>query len=452
MRILLINPSVREESPPAHFPLGLGYIASVLRKSKYDVVVLDIDGYRYNNEEVKNHLLKIECDIIGITGMISHYRYLKNFLVPLIRQVLPNKRIILGGGITTPYELVLKNIDVDIVVVGEGEATILNVLNNLNDLSTVDGIAYKTKEGIVKNRPVTPISDLDDIPFPAWELFPMEIYFKNNIRGTKKVTEADILTARGCPYNCGFCFDIYGKKVRNRSINNVISEITELKRIYGVNQISIVDETFILDKRRIIEFSKAMKALNITWGCNARVNLITDDLLKVMKEGGCWYMLFGIESGSQFILDRIGKNVTVEMAKNAVLLTNKYGINAFCSIMIGYIDEDHTTIQETVKFLKDTKSYSTFFYATATPETRLYQYGIKNKLIVDEDKYMENLTSFDVIHANFSKLSDAELIKAKRRAELEILINYILANKIKIIQKLPSIVKNIIHKYYSVKT
>jgi radical SAM superfamily enzyme YgiQ (UPF0313 family) len=447
MKVLLINPPIRENYPPNCFPLGLAYIAAVLQKTGHDVQVLDINAYRYKFEDIKIMVNWDTFNVIGITGMVTQYSYIKK-LTLFLKEYHPNIKIIVGGPIgSTVPKLMLEKTGTDICIVGEGEITIVELLSALNrfkPFTSVDGIAYKENDKVIFTKPRELIKDLDTIPFPAWDLFPVDIYVNYSVTGyDKNSRNMAVLTSRGCYGRCSFCWDTFGKKVRFRSPKNVIEEFKILKEKYNINRINPYDETFTANKKRVIEICDLMikEKLNFKWDCGARVNTVDEELLKKLKEAGVDYMLYGIESGSQTILNEMHKDIKKEQATKAIRMTRKLGIEMITPLMIGFPSESKETIQESIDFFTKENIYcGEAFFPTPHPGAPLYEYTMKKGLIEDEEKYLETLGEFTNLHINLTNMSDEELICLKKNAEKKIFISYFIKN----IHKLPlKIIKQI---------
>lgn len=438
MRVLLINPPIREWAKPNCFPLGLGYLSSVLLKSGHELEILDINACRYSQKEVEKRIKITEYDLAGIGGIITTYRYVK-WLISILKKYHPHQNIIVGGSLGSSIpQLMLERNEVDIVCIGEGEATIKELVNFIEDgrdLSLVQGIWFKDETGSIhanKNR--EPIRNLDDLPLPSWDCFPLDIYLNNPVGAPNRNKWTDgastndmplsmnLSGSRGCPYKCTFCYhDFMGQGYRHRSAQNIIEEIRILHSNYGIKYFHFIDDTFVMSRRFVYQFCQEINNLrrqlgsNITWGCNGRVNLMTEDLIAAMANAGCISIGYGIESGSQKMLDIMRKEATVEQAKEAVKLTQEYLGWADCSFMIGLPGETRETIQETVDFCKELNlAPEVIFFATPYPNTELYRLALQLGRIKDEETYIQQLgEQGEVISVNFTNFSDEELYRIK---------------------------------------
>lgn len=436
MKILLINPPIREWAKPNVFPLGLGYIAAVLMQEGFVVEVLDINAYRFNKGEVENKIKKLNFDVVGIGGIITTYKYIK-WLIGILRKYHLDKKIIIGGSVSSSIpKIMLEKNPVDIVCIGEGEETITELIKALEkneDLSRVKGIWYKDNFGNIRKTDIRPpIKDLDNLSLPAWDLFPMDIYLKNPVGAPNRNKWIDgsvddttplsmnLYATRGCPYQCIYCYhDFMGQGYRYRSPENVLREIKILYERYNIPYFHFIDDEFVMNRKFIYEFCKLLEVFNkeieqkITWGCAGRVNLMTQDLIATMADAGCVLIGYGIESGSQKMLDFIKKGVNVEQAKNAVRLTKKYLGWADCSFMIGYPGETKETIQETIDFCKELDLIpEVIFFLTPYPGTELYSMALEQGKIEDEEEYILRLgEQGEKVRVNFTNFSDEDLYK-----------------------------------------
>lgn len=230
------------------------------------------------------------------------------------------------------------------------------------------------------------IEDLDSLPFPARHLLPMDKY---KILG-RKLTVIHVISSRGCPFQCTFCSSsaLCGKRFRARSVENILDEIEEAAEKYKTRHIEFIDDTFTLNRRRIVEFCEEVKkrGLDISWCCSSRVDTIDEDLMKKMKEAGCFIIFFGVESASQRTLDLIGKGITVDRAVKAINWAKKAGIEVLASFVIGFPWETRRDMKETIRFAVKLKpDFAEFSVATPYPGTALYEMAEKEGLIEVRD-------------------------------------------------------------------
>ena len=298
-------------------------------------------------------------------------------------------------------------------------------MDNLGNLGKVKGIVYRDNGQICFNPSRGYIKNLDTIDFPARDSFPMAIYLRHScLWSNPEIRIVDIITARGCPYDCNFCSKTF-RGIRLRSVQNIIQEIEELKEKYNFRGIKFNDELTLINKERIYELCKYLKKSKLSWVCQGRVNLVDMHLLKTMKDSGCKALGFGVESGSQKILNKMNKGVTVEQAVSAIRATRRAGIEPIIQMMYGYLGEDDDSLRETASFFRKIK-YPTleFSLTTALPGTQLYNYAYHNDMIKNEDEYLEKLDwgyrSGREALINFTRFSLSELTEKKKAAESEI--------------------------------
>ncbi|MFH0831786.1 MAG: radical SAM protein [archaeon] len=426
-KILLINPPIRETAPPAMFPSGLGYIAATLLEHNYDVNVLDINGYRYDKETVKNKLRELiwnkGFNILGIGCLITCYNYVK-WLIAIIREIDPKTKVIIGGGIGSSIpELCIEKLKADIAVIGEGEIAIINLLEALEknkDLSEVNSICFKEDGKIIKTPKECRIKDIGILPFPAWHLFAMEEYIKNQFEVEAimemKKNSINVIAGRGCPYHCTYCYETFEHYATRRPVENVIEELKILRKRYNIEIVYFTDDLFCGNKQWTLDFCDAMirENLGIIWLCCARVNVVDEELIKKMKQAGCILLNYGIESGSQKMLDIMKKGVTTEQAAKAISLTRKMGLRLNTSFMMGFPEETKETLDETARFCIDNDRHlTTIFFVTPYPGTALYEQARKDGLIKDEEEYISRLGNATEFTINLTKWSDEELFKMR---------------------------------------
>ena len=408
--------------------MGLAYIAQILLDEGHQVSVLDINAYQWNQEEVRRRIASIDFDVVGITAIITQFSYVK-WLTGVARELNPSVKIILGGALpTTVPETIFGKTDADIAVIGEGETTakeLFNSIENNGDLNRVKGIQYKENGEIHKTEPRELIKDLDIIPFPAWHLFPMENYiaclmlrhFDVSARATV------VMTSRGCPYGCIYCStrQMFGRGFRSRSVDNIMEEVKFLIKEYKINAIQFNDDIFTVDKGRVYEICDRLDAenLQIPWYAETRINQVDEKLLRRMSEAGCRVVGYGIESGSQKIMDALNKQTTVEQGKQAVKLTWKAGIIPFTFLMVGMFGETKETIQDTINFCREVNVGGPVAYLVPLPATPLWDMAVATgKMKDDPGELLDNEAtelSFDFLSVNLTDMTDRELVKLRKK-------------------------------------
>jgi len=362
--ILLINPPLAREELFERGskvvgsilpPLGLAYIAAVLEKNGHKVKVIDGIAEEISikqiSEEAKNF------DFVGITATTAIIKRAYE-TAEAIKEVA-NIPVIIGGPHATALpEEVAKKKFVDFAVLGEGDfamSELIDAINKKKNIDNVPGIAY-LKNNQVKftvSRPL--IKNLDDVPLPARHLLPMGKYKNTEARSSKQPSYS-MISSRGCPFNCSYCNKkIFGRQFRAHSPERVVEEMQLLKEKYGARQISIYDDNFTVDKKRVEQICRLLKEknLNIPWDCEARVDCVDEGLLKEMKSAGCELIAYGVESGSERVLKSIRKGFTKEHMKTAFKWTKNAGISIRAYCIIGLIGETKEDIKQTITFVKE---------------------------------------------------------------------------------------------------
>ena len=440
MRVLLINPPIREWAEPNCFPSGLGYVARSLLDAGHQVEVMDINAYRWGRDDVERRIKEATFDLAGTGGIVTIYKYIK-WLMSILKKYHPTKKIIVGGSSGTSIpRILLERTEADIACIGEGEITAVEVANTIEkggSLKDIKGIWYKDEHGgTIVNPPRPLIKNLDAIPFPNRDLFPMDIYLKNVVGPTnvdkwidgRTVTSdlsLNLTCSRGCPYKCTFCYhDFMGSKFRSRSAENIFEEMVFLNEKYNINIFGTGDDMFIANRRNVFQLCDLLvkSRLDIQFFTAGRVNLVDEELIIKLKEAGCITLGYGIESGSQKMLDAMNKGVTVEQAEKAIRLTQKYMGWPDCTFIIGMPGETAETIQETVDFCKRLDLVpEAVFFATPYPGTELYDIALKEKLIVNEEDYLLGLgEQGEKVKVNFTEFSNEELEAIKEQMVKEL--------------------------------
>jgi len=448
MKILLINPPIREWAPPNCFPSGLGYVARALLDAGHSVEVLDINAHRPDRSYVESVVEQSGgIDLFAIGGIITTYAYIK-WLSSTIKRAHPTKKIVVGGAVASSIpSMLLSRTDVDLVVSGEGEKSCVDLVYCLEQ-------GYDLNGEVGYDEPL----DIKTLPFPAWDLFPMDVYAKNPIGAVnrrkwldgKMVKDSADLTlppvdlhdsavsdgacpavnldggenplplsinvsaSRGCPYSCTYCYhDFMGKKYRRRDAANIFEEVLALHYKYGIGYVHFIDDTFVGDRRNVLEFCGLMErsGLDVKWGSTGRIGLMSEELIERMAAAGCVFVTYGIESGSQAMLDVMNKRCTVEQARETLLWTKKYIPDISNTYIVGMPGETRETAMETVRFCNELEMPpEAIFFATPYPGTRLYEQALERNLIGDTEKYIESLwEQGENIAVNFTDMTNNEL-------------------------------------------
>jgi radical SAM superfamily enzyme YgiQ (UPF0313 family) len=371
--------------------LGIGYMAAVLEKNGYDVDVLDASALELTYDEIGEEILKRNPDIVSISALTPTIGVALDS-ADKIKQVKPDTIVVLGGYHPTfEYESVLEEPSVDVVVRGEGEYTFLDLVRtveNGGDLADVQGLAFHDENNfslvVTPDRPI--IEDLDELPFPAFHLFPMQKYRILNI--TTNV--ATIITTRGCPMQCSFCSSaaLHGHHLRRRSPENVCDEIEVRLNEQNIDTIAFMDDTFTLNKKFVRDFCAEIKRRNLKfwWGCTSRVDTLDEELLQLMKDSGCITIFIGVESADQQMLEKMNKNITVSKTEKAFKLARKVGIRTIASCVIGMPEDTKESMKKTIDFVKSLNpNYALYSLATPYPGTRFYNETFKKNLIQIKD-------------------------------------------------------------------
>lgn len=418
------------------FPLGLGYVSSVMLHEGMEVEVYNQDMHHYPDEHLTSYLDSNHFDAVCISVIAGYYQYRK--LLKLSDAVNRSKNrpayFILGGHGPSPEpDYFLKKTNADVVVRGEGEVTtreLLHALANKQSLSGILGIAYRDGDRVVVTGERPLIQDLDTIQMPAYHLFPIEFY-----RMTREARTAPtefflpVITARGCTFKCTFCYRM-DKGLRVRSDESIIDELLFLQKEYRINYFSFQDELLVSSEERAINFSNAIVRANlkIRWDCNGRLNFTSPEMLKVMKEAGCVYINYGIESVDNNVLRGMKKGLRVDQIVSGIERTLDSGISPGFNMIFGSIGDNQQTLDKAVEFLlkyDDGSELRTIRPVTPYPGSPLYYDAIAKGLLKDcEDFYEHKHVNSDLLAVNFTGMSDDEFHRSLFNANSKLINNY----------------------------
>ena len=359
MRVLLLQPNY--DVHVVHPPLGFGYLASYLIKKDHEVSIFD---GTLKNASLSDYLAKIsefKPELIGISVLTRGHNLTKE-MVKAIKQKFKRIPIVIGGTqLTAAPKEVMHDLKPDFGVIGEGEETLLELVEELEkdkkDFSRIKGLSFISDRGITVNKPRSLIADLDSLPFPAWGLMPPKDYrIAPILEPAKGLPIAPIMTSRGCPFNCSFCASniTWKRKLRFRSVENVMSEIKMLKEKFGIKEFHFCDDNFTMDIKRaekICDFLIKEK-INLPWQCpnGVRIDRLTLPLLKKMKKSGCYSVGLGIVSGNQNILNKVQKQLDLKIVPNVLKMLKKTKIESYGFFILGLPGETKKTVHDTINF------------------------------------------------------------------------------------------------------
>ena len=435
MKVLFVNPP--QTASKYKFmgviapPLGIAYMAGVLQENNIDVEILDASAEDMDFKDVEKELLKRKPDLVALTALTPTIgRALETAQV--VKETLPDSIVVMGGYHPTfNFIETLEDENVDIVIRGEGEYIMLNLvqaLENQSSLHDVKGIVFEDKNSkeIVVNPEAPLIQDLDELPFPALNLLPMKKYRLLDM-DTHMTT---MITTRGCPMQCSFCSSaaMHGKKIRERSVENIVDEIEYLNTNYDIDTIAFMDDTFTLKKRKVMAICDEIlkRNIEIMWGCTSRVDTLDEKLLKKMKEAGCITIFIGVESADQQQLDNMCKNTTIAKIENAFKIAHKLKIRTIASVALGMPGDTKEIMNKTVKFVHKLKpNYAIYSLATPYPGTRFYKEAFEKNLIKIKDWSKYTLIT-PILETIDCSLNDMRKIQAKAFMKFYLRPHYII--------------------------
>lgn len=406
--ILLLNPPktiLKEEEVINSFPLGLAYIAGVLEIENLEFEVLDCFGEKikkisnfnkYNKiiglniNEIRKKIIQTNPRIILITCSTINQESIVIKINQMIKEIIPKTIIISGGPHVScdPKNFLKNDKNTDYVYKGECEDNISLIMNNLlkkNSIKNIEGICYRKENDIIINSKKK-YPELDELPYPARHLFPFENYIKQPIKQTlffSKNRIAEIITSRGCPYNCKYCGSnlINGLRWRKRTINNVICEIKFLQEKYYINEIHFIDDNISNDKNRFVELCNELIKLKIRWTIpnGITISSLDEKLLRLMYKSGCYAIFFPIETANEHIQKKyLGKKVDLFKTRKIIKYAKKIGIYTIGLMILGFYEESKKDIKNSINYICNTRLDEVHFnILTPISGTKIYPY--KNK-------------------------------------------------------------------------
>ena len=362
-------------------PLGLAFLAGVTRQAGYETHIVDSEILGLTPEGACDAIMSYKPDVVGFTAVTISVHNAAT-VARLITNIDKKVITLLGGHhiSAVPRETMKLFPEFDIGVLGEGEVTIVELLDALKSggsLKDVKGLILREGDDFLLTGKRDRLKELDSLPLPAWDLLPkISDHYCPPVHTVKKLPAATLVTSRGCPGRCVFCARIvYENKGTYFSAGRVMEMVNDFYYNYGIREIQFRDDNFTVFRKRLLELCKKLKEANLdlAWSSTGRVDTVTPEVLKAMKEAGCWQIWFGIESGSQRILDLVKKGTTIKGIKDAIKWTREAGINPCGFFIIGHPGETKESIQETINFAVDldlAECHATFM--TPFPGSDLY--------------------------------------------------------------------------------
>jgi anaerobic magnesium-protoporphyrin IX monomethyl ester cyclase len=421
MKILLVIPKYKLTNKKYYeylFPLGLGYLSSVMKKAGHDVDCLNLNHHEGTIENILNNVLNSKKYGIVCSGHIGVGYAVIEKIINTTHEHKSKPLFILGGAIiTSAPKLIFNALKPDYAVLGEGEVTIIELLNAIEkkkDLNKVDGIMFKNKNELIITKPRKVIENLDELPYPDLE----GLGFSEKLENTSWASfleildyprDYSILCSRGCPFQCTFCYHCLGIKYRTRSIENIMKELRQAIKKYNINVISIHDDLFSVNKERLYEFCRKIKALfkelnqECKWSCQLSVHNVDKEMLEILKDSGCFSVSYGFESYSPIVLKSMKKPITPEQIDRAIKLT----MDAKIGIQGGFIFGDRAETKETAKetlnyWKKNCKGQLGLGFIQPYPGSEIYNHCVKKGIIKDEVDFIKNYIS----HPNWLNMTD----------------------------------------------
>ena len=389
MKVILVNPPICIKDVYGRFaqlasfqpPTGLAHLAGYLLQYGHEVEIVDANCLSLTIEDIVKEIKKYPPDLVGLYTISYNFPVIET-LTKSIREAVPSLKMVAGGPHATFMpEQTLQETPIDFCVMGEGEETLHELVEHLEDgakdFSSIEGMAYRTSEGeIKKNGERVRVKELDELPYPAIDLLPPLNKYKLYLLHHKKTPYFSVASSRGCPYKCVFCETPSGKIVRAHSAEYTADYLQFLEKKHGVKEIHFVDDTFTLNEKRIFRLTELMhqKNIDLSWYGTAHANVKNMDIFKAMKAAGCWIAAVGIESGSQKVIDMLDKGTTKERMQATCEGVLAAGLKLKTFFVLGNPGETVNTIEETIAFAKSLKGhFPVFSLMTPYPGAPLYE-------------------------------------------------------------------------------
>lgn len=434
-KILLINPHETEQLGYTNPPLGLLYIAGMLLKHGYNVRV--VDGCIEGKKAVGKAIEEFHPDWVGISCLTPGRKKAVE-IAKLAKDFNPNIKVVMGGAHPTiMYRQMLENNScIDYIVLGEGEETFLELVQE-KEPPQINGLVYRDEQGLIVKTPPRNYANLDDLPFPAWHLIDIKKYPPRsdgrikNINGVdiERETRISVVFSRGCRGHCDFCSTWWiWQGWRHRSAKNMVDELELLYNKYGIRSFSFADDAMTVDRKATIELCDEIvkRKLKIAFTVTTRTDCVDEVVLQKLKNAGCYIVNYGIETGSQILLEKMGKENDILNAEKAIKMTKQAGISVNALIIVGNVGETDETVNQTVNFLMRTRpdSISSVGGLWVLPGTKLYQHCRRQGFIDDDFWLSDEPFKIYTLEHSLEKLDEfhSKIAKCNRQTKLRRII------------------------------
>lgn len=424
-KILFINPCLRYDAKRKYVPVGLAYILTAVEKARIEFELIDMDAYAISVDDLRDRFEKETYDIYALGCIVSSFSLVKE-IASVIRKANPTAVIIAGNSVATSIpEMLLRNTEVDIAIMGEGDINIVEVLQALMEerpLGGIHGISFLNDDVFVQTSPRSVIADLDTIGFPNWDLFELGLYNKDMLKLTVDESEHSIVyplnAARGCPFSCTFCYHVFkGQPYRKYSENLVLEEFKRLYYKYKATFIQFWDELTFPNIKSVERMVNQLEKLpfRVGWEGITRGDLFRGKdipLVKRMKSAGCESIAFSIENASPEILKAMNKKIQIDRIVEHSHALLKGGITPLTSIIFGYPQETLGTIKLTLDLCERCNIFPSAGFLQPLPGTPIYKWAVQENHIKDEIEYLMQAGDRQDFHVNLTKIPTDEFIDA----------------------------------------
>jgi anaerobic magnesium-protoporphyrin IX monomethyl ester cyclase len=424
MKIVFINLSLRPDASRRLLPVGLAYIMTAVKRAGFEFDLIDMDINQLSMRDLEEILGRSSYDVCAFGCIVTGFKYVKE-IARIVKKINSQAVVIAGNSVATSIpEILLRNTNVDIAVLGEGDVTIVDLLMALdkeNTITEIRGIAFKENGKVVYTPSREVVPDLDVLGFPDWDIFELDKYNKYGDMNVATFISEETLSyplnaARGCPFNCSFCYHVYkDQKYRKYSEEAVLMEIERLHHKYNCNHVSFWDELTFHSKKSVSDMVKKIRTLGykINWDAPTRGNLFGKndvELIRTLKESGCESIAFSLENASQEILTAMNKKINVSQFIEQVKALWEGGVTPLTSVIFGYPQETPETIQKTLDVCEECNIFPSVGFLLPLPATPIYEWAKKNGHIVNEIEYLERIGDRQDFHINLTNMPDDEFV------------------------------------------